>query len=101
MRSGASSGRTQLRRLFWFCLLVCCVLSAGACVLPQIDDPVEVCYQRGLRLRDAGDLRGALREFQATVRLQPESASAFYEMGKIYEDLGQLPEAAQAFRRAV
>jgi len=48
----------------------------------------------GRRLRNAGDLEGAISQFQAAIRAMPSYALAHYELGVALSQKGQKDEAA-------
>jgi len=54
----------------------------------------------GRRLRNAGDLEGAISQFQAAIRAMPSYALAHYELGVALSQKGQKDEAAGEYRKA-
>jgi tetratricopeptide (TPR) repeat protein len=59
-----------------------------------------VSLERGRASMRAGRFAEALRHFQATIDLDPASASAWYERAGALEAIGRLPEAIESFERA-
>ncbi|HZT32880.1 MAG TPA: hypothetical protein VFA33_23540 [Bryobacteraceae bacterium] len=55
----------------------------------------------GLVANQRGDLRDAVREFEAAISLAPSpDASQYYRLGVLYRTIGNAPEAMRLFRRA-
>jgi tetratricopeptide (TPR) repeat protein len=51
--------------------------------------------------KDAGSLAAALKEFEAELARDPSNASASYEIGEIYRNMGQLDKAQTYFQSAI
>jgi len=66
----------------------------------QLDDAREV-QSRGAELHRAGDLQGALREFDRVVQLAPHSPLAWYNRGLVRRDLKDCRNALGDFSRAL
>jgi tetratricopeptide (TPR) repeat protein len=54
----------------------------------------------GDALRQKGDGDGAIREYQAAIRLKPDDPWRHYSLGNFLRDLGRYNEAEAAFREA-
>jgi tetratricopeptide (TPR) repeat protein len=55
--------------------------------------------QRGIKLKEAGDSAGALREYQAALKQDSSKVDAYYLIGIIYEQQGDFDAAMTAFER--
>lgn len=58
-------------------------------------------FERGQNAHEKGDLSGAVKLYQAALKLFPEFPEAEYQRGAALVSLGNLPEAEKAFRRAI
>jgi len=56
---------------------------------------------RGVALERGGDLRGALDEYREAVRLRPDYVLPLVNMGNVWVKLNHLPNAEEAYRRAL
>lgn len=65
------------------------------------DAEVESIYIRAVQLHQAGDLEGALREYQAFLAERPERVDARSNLGVIYSRLGRYADAIEAYQRAL
>jgi tetratricopeptide (TPR) repeat protein len=63
--------------------------------------PARAPYNRGLERARAGDLPGAILQFQAAIRLDPDFALAHYNLGLAYRRSGRPELAAAPLARAV
>jgi Flp pilus assembly protein TadD len=77
---------TVLALLIWFRL-----------ALPQI---AEFYNNRGVVRLQAGELTYALRDFGRALSLDPSYVEAHYNLGLVYEDIGDFDEAALQYRFA-
>lgn len=68
-------------------------------VKPEPTISAEEHMQRGLKLKNSGDLGGALREFQRALKQQPGKLDAYYLIGLIYEQMNDFDSALNAFER--
>jgi len=64
-------------------------------------DEARAAQVRGAELHRAGDLQGALREFDRVVRLAPDSALAWYNRGLVRRDLKDCRAAIGDFGHAL
>jgi hypothetical protein len=66
-------------------------------------EPENVALLRGLSscLRAANRFREALSCLESVVQIEPDNAHWLCELGALYEELGNFPEAIKAFRRAL
>jgi Flp pilus assembly protein TadD len=55
----------------------------------------------GKRMLSAGDLEGAISQFQAAIRSSPDYAAAHYQLGLALKQKGDKDEARKEFQRAV
>lgn len=58
-------------------------------------------FHLALALRATGELRGAVRELKAALRLVPQAAVFYHALGVLYSELGAEGQALQAFRAAL
>lgn len=79
----------------------------GAEALSRLDqearraaDVARPFLERGLERSLAGDLPGAVQEFQRVLRLDPENGLAYFHLGLLLTNLGNDPQAIEALRRA-
>jgi tetratricopeptide (TPR) repeat protein len=56
-------------------------------------DSPDARLNLGIALADQYDLQGALQEFSEAIRLDPNSALAYYNKGRVLYDLNRRPEA--------
>jgi tetratricopeptide (TPR) repeat protein len=54
----------------------------------------------GIRLLNAGDVDTAIAQFQQAIKLTPDYAPAYYQLGRALQRLGKTAEAEQAFVKA-
>jgi Flp pilus assembly protein TadD len=75
---------------------------AGAIVAKQKTDLQTATFatNSGRRLLNAGDLDGAISQFQAALRAMPNYALAHYELGLALSRKGQKEEASDEYRKA-
>src|ERR1700690_523209 len=66
----------------------------------QADSGARDHNERGIALARQGDQAGAAEEFRAAVKLRPDYAEAYYNLGKSLEQIGQTEPAVTAFRSA-
>jgi tetratricopeptide (TPR) repeat protein len=57
-------------------------------------------YDVGRRALKAGDLKSALRRFQAALKRYPEAADLRNELGFTHRKLGQMDKAFEHYKRA-
>ena len=61
------------------------------------DDPR---LKRGKTFLKTGNTRAAIQQFQAALEQNPTNVEAYYQLGLVYETLGDAPQASEAFRNA-
>lgn len=61
----------------------------------------EAIYVGAVNLHRAGDLEGAIREYQAFLALRPERVDARSNLGVVYSRLGRYAEAIEQYKRAL
>ncbi|MFN8001797.1 MAG: tetratricopeptide repeat protein [Acidobacteriota bacterium] len=92
--------------------LVChCVLALGLSLLlwsaaaaqapARTTEKPEQIFARAVQLHQAGDLEGALREYQAFLALRPERVDARSNLGVVYARLGRFADAIEQYQRAL
>ncbi|MEM7704021.1 MAG: sulfotransferase [Pseudomonadota bacterium] len=77
---------------------------ARQCLLRAVNaDPQDSLARRLLASshQALGFVVEARREFQLSLKLDPDSAPAYFGLGQLLEDLGEPQQAAEAYRRAV
>ena len=58
-------------------------------------------FASAVRLYQAGDIQGAIAEYEAGLRLQPDRIDALSNLGAALARLGRYPEAIERYRRAL
>jgi len=58
-------------------------------------------FASAVRLYQAGDVQGAIAEYEAGLRLQPDRIDALSNLGAALARLGRYPEAIERYRRAL
>lgn len=66
---------------------------------PQFEDSDE-CFQRGVVLARKGLWKEALAAYQESLRVNPDKAQTYLNLGFVYYEMGNDQEAQQAFDRA-
>jgi len=61
----------------------------------------KALYNRGIALRDKGDLDRALVDFNEAIQLNPKDANAFNNRGITHRDKGDLDRALSDFNEAI
>ena len=61
----------------------------------------EACFNRGVEHAEQGHLDGAIPEFQAALRINPDYAEAHYNLGLAYRQQGRLDEAIREYQAAL
>lgn len=93
VRSVLSPGNPRARAVS--CAALFCLLAVGCG-----DKRSQADLERGMESLRRGDAERAERYLAKATRRQPDSATAFGNLGAAYWQLGQRKEAALAFRRA-
>lgn len=57
-------------------------------------------YDLARALYDAGRTEAAISEYQKAIKTATDTATGYFELGKIYESVGQNPKAINAFKKA-
>jgi tetratricopeptide (TPR) repeat protein len=95
--SNATSGRWK--RLLLIALVSLPLLASP--LLPAIEDEFARRLQAGVEETSKGDLSAAMADLEAAVRLNPESAEAWYQFGLLLGQVTDFRGAEAAFRHAV
>lgn len=64
-------------------------------------DEAKVRFERGLEYTYAGRLDEAVSEYEASIRLNPDVAEVYNNLGFIYFDKGDLPKAVFYHRKSL
>ena len=64
-------------------------------------EDVEAHYKLGGVHYHQGNLKGARREYESSVKLNPRSAVFHYDLGRVYKDLGREEDANRQFEEAL
>lgn len=64
-------------------------------------DEAKVRFERGLEYAYAGRLDEAVSEYEASIRLNPDVAEVYNNLGFIYFDKGDLPKAVFYHRKSL
>ncbi len=83
-------------------ILALILLPAGYPLLAQTpgETPEEI-FARAVRLHQAGDIQGAVREYRNFLALQPDLADAHSNLGAALARLGRYQEAIDEYKRAL
>jgi len=68
---------------------------------PAIANPAMDFYQTGRNRFEAGDVKGAIDAYLQSVRLEPNSAEVFLNLGHAYLKLEKNSDAIKAFKQSV
>ncbi len=60
----------------------------------------DATIKRGKALLETGDTTAAIQQFEAALQQNPSNAEAYYQLGLVYEGLGDVPQSSNAFRSA-
>lgn len=71
-----------------------------AASLAQTDEGGEH-FARAIRLHQAGDVQGAIAEYEQCLKLEPERIDAISNLGAALARLGRYPEAIEQYRHAL
>ena len=69
--------------------------------LPNYQDQGMKLYIRGTSKLQQGDFAGAVSDLKSAVRMRPDLAEAFHNLGFALERTGDLQDAAKAYERAL
>ena len=61
----------------------------------------KVHFDRGSRLAQEGDFDSAIGEYQEAIRIKPDYAMAYNDLGWCYYNIGRLNDAESAFKEAI
>ncbi len=89
-----------LRRCLISTLVLGSVLLPGGCRGPRQPD-AQIAYDRANQLLDEGKTEEAIRLFRQAIRLKPDFADAYYELGSALELQGKWQEAIVELSEAV
>jgi protein O-GlcNAc transferase len=65
------------------------------------NDEGDEHFARAIRLHQAGDIQGAIAEYQQCLKLEPEKVDAISNLGAALARLGRYPEAIEQYRHAL
>ena len=80
-----------MRNYFYLFISICLILFACG------GDPT---VERGKASLKTGDTASAIQQFQAAIKQNPSNAEAYYQLGLVYDGLGNVTQAEDAFRNA-
>jgi Flp pilus assembly protein TadD/thiol-disulfide isomerase/thioredoxin len=83
-----------------FCVAV---LAVCACLAPAQEgsEDAATAYRHGVELHRAGDLEGAIREYAASLKLDPANPQALSNLGAAYAAEGRYDEAIAEYTKAL
>ena len=58
-------------------------------------------YNRGVAYSEKGEVESAIRDYNQTIRLNPESAAAYNNRGYAYRQKGEIERAIEDYDRAI
>jgi len=76
-------------------------LLAGQALAQGAGDPVDAAFERATRLHQAGDLQGAVREYEAILVNSPVRADVRSNLAAAYSALGRYEDAILQYKRAL
>jgi tetratricopeptide (TPR) repeat protein len=81
--------------------LLALAVCLGACIpdANPVDEQKDPHYQRGLKLVNSQDYKGAVEEFERALESNPHSAAAHFELGCLYDKLGDNAAAIYHYDR--
>jgi tetratricopeptide (TPR) repeat protein len=90
-----------LRVMAMFAGLLALAVGLGACIPDDrhVDEEKDPHYQRGLKLVNSQDFKGAVDEFERALETNPRSAAAHFELGCLYDKLGDSAAAIYHYGR--
>src|SRR5499427_7630576 len=68
---------------------------------PGADENPERIFARAYQLHQSGDIEGAIREYQAYLKLRPERVEARSNLGAALARLGRYSDAIEQYKRAL
>lgn len=66
----------------------------------QVPEKAQQKFDKGCALFEGKDYQGAIKQFRDAVKIQPDFAPAYLQLGLAYRRLGSLEEAARSFENA-
>ncbi len=72
-----------------------------AAVLAWAQENAGEAFRHGVELHRAGDIEGAIREYRASLALDPRNAQALSNLGAAYAAVGRYEEAIGEYRKAL
>jgi len=84
---------------FSICRLAALALLALSSALSQ--DDLAKLYSEAQQAQAAGDLATACHKYEAIVRLRPQMAEAYANLGNLYYQQGQMDRAKAAYQKAI
>ena len=92
----------SIHLIFWVCVGLVSLPMAAAQTKPRPSaDEIEKNYVRAVQRHQAGDLEGAIREYQAFLALRPERVDARSNLGVVFSRLGRYADAIEQYKRAL
>jgi tetratricopeptide (TPR) repeat protein len=84
-----------------FAGLLALAVCLGACIPDDrhVDEQKDPHFQRGLKLVNSQDYKGAVEEFEKALETDPHSASAHFELGCLYDKLEDSAAAIYHYER--
>lgn len=84
--------------------LLCAIIAAAfVCGVALADPPAKAVahYEKGLKLKRAGQFEQSAGELQAAVAAYPKYLAAHYALGWVYRNLGKNDAATESFREVI
>jgi tetratricopeptide (TPR) repeat protein len=84
-----------------FAGLLALAVCLGACIPDDrhVDEQKDPHFQRGLKLVNSQDYNGAVEEFEKALETDPHSATAHFELGCLYDKLGDSAAAIYHYQQ--
>ncbi len=88
----------MFRIALWIAAATVCASLAQA---QEGNEDAATAYRHGVELHQAGDLNGAIREYQASLKLDPKNPQALSNLGAAYAAEGRYDDAIAEYRKAL
>ncbi|MCB2407891.1 tetratricopeptide repeat protein [Hymenobacter lucidus] len=83
----------------WVCIACFCCLSFGAAAQSAANEDVKALIRQGVVLHDAGKYDEAVLRYKQALKLEPDNATAQYELAMTYGNLGRHEEVVEICKK--
>jgi Tfp pilus assembly protein PilF len=81
--------------------LTSCGSSKKAAITPTTTTPADGLIQAGITAADHGNAAAAVADYQAALKADPLSNIAYYDLGVIYQQKGEVTGARTSYQKAI